>query len=603
MNEAEFKAMVAAHGGIVSAPVKVSPDTVEVPEDPNDTSEGAIKVKVPVANPIYKYIFKDGTAFTARSNGGPPTWDETGHVVSVKTWPLQVIDAGDVFKPKTGDVKKERTTDPSKLIRIYDPNAPQDGSARVIKLIDPNTGEVTDVPDSQATSQGSVTTFDGKLIRINPNGSITTLATAADKATTVQFGEKLYAWDGKTLTEIASKPADPTKPITQTDKQGTVWEWDPAANEGKGGWKPGPGGVQKPAGTMSVNTTAKKITFFDDQGNVLSTVDNPGYQEPTPTALTPPGTGVKKQPFLKADGTVDWVDSPNYVSVTDATIELARQLGVKVASGSMSEEQAQQLITSAVNTMNAQSQAQNANTSTLTAGQGVANTALDAISSSAQTGAGLINQRLQTSQGMLDQVLGLAGQGQSSDGIGGGMMSAPAGLGANLVSGIKGFTAELAGGQETYDAAARLVQRADPGGKLGADAAGAYSALAQMLQKYKELYNEPHPAEVAVADTKPPESPPPPGSTPTPTPTPTPAPTTQTWGIPGAGGFKAPNQMLSNGQPAPANNGLVPGMPRMGAPTSVAPFQGTWPTAGNGFTSPPVTPPTPTININMGAAA
>jgi len=183
------------------------------------------------------------------------------------------------------------------------------------------------------------------------------------------------------------------------------------------------------------------------------------------------------------------------------------------------------------------------------------------------------------------------------------MMSAPAGLGANLVSGIKGFTAELAGGQETYDAAARLVQRADPGGKLGADAAGAYSALAQMLQKYKELYNEPHPAEVAVADTKPPESPPPPGSTPTPTPTPTPAPTTQTWGIPGAGGFKAPNQMLSNGQPAPANNGLVPGMPRMGTPTSVAPFQGTWPTAGNGFTSPPVTPPTPTININMGAAA
>lgn len=116
----------------------------------------------------------------------------------------------------------------------------------------------------------------------------------------------------------------------------------------------------------------------------------------------------------------------------------------------------------------------------------------------AQTGAGLLNQRVQAAQGMLNTVLGLAGQGQRSGNMGGGMMAVPAGLGEQLVRGIQGWTTELGGGQPIYDTAARMVQQADPQNGMSPMGQAAYGVLSQMLEKYRQVTGEDHPAVAAT---------------------------------------------------------------------------------------------------------
>jgi hypothetical protein len=143
-------------------------------------------------------------------------------------------------------------------------------------------------------------------------------------------------------------------------------------------------------------------------------------------------------------------------------------------------------------------QAQAAQTAALQATTQAGQSTLQGIGQGAQTGAGLLQARQQAAQGMLGQVLQAAGGGRQSGNLGGGMLSAPAGMGAALVGGIQNWATELGGGQDVYNSAAQLVRRADPTGRMGADAATAYGVLGQMLQRYQQLSGQPHPMQTAV---------------------------------------------------------------------------------------------------------
>jgi hypothetical protein len=91
---------------------------------------------------------------------------------------------------------------------------------------------------------------------------------------------------------------------------------------------------------------------------------------------------------------------------------------------------------------------------------------------------------------MLGSVLGLAGQRP--------MVGLPANASQMIMSDIQGMTAQLGGGQGVYDTAARLVQAADPQGGRSPEAAQAYGVIAQMLQKYQDQNNAPHPTVTAT---------------------------------------------------------------------------------------------------------
>jgi hypothetical protein len=138
-----------------------------------------------------------------------------------------------------------------------------------------------------------------------------------------------------------------------------------------------------------------------------------------------------------------------------------------------------------------------AQTAATTAASSILTNERAAQQQAAQTGGGLLQQRAAAAQGMLGQVLGLAGQGQRSGNMGGGLMSAPAGLGEQLVSGIQGWTADLLGGQGTLDAAANMVRAASGGDVSSPAAAAAIGTLTQMLDRYKQLSGTPHPIEQA----------------------------------------------------------------------------------------------------------
>jgi len=141
-------------------------------------------------------------------------------------------------------------------------------------------------------------------------------------------------------------------------------------------------------------------------------------------------------------------------------------------------------------------------TSAINAASGVYSAERTAQSQAGTTGASLINQRVQTAQGMLNNVLGLAGQGQSSSGkfgpLGGGLHAMPAGFDASqMLSGIGDYTAALGGGQQVYDAAANMVKRA--GGDIQSpQGQAAYGVLGQMLERYKALTGQDHPAAAAA---------------------------------------------------------------------------------------------------------
>jgi hypothetical protein len=192
------------------------------------------------------------------------------------------------------------------------------------------------------------------------------------------------------------------------------------------------------------------------------------------------------QVFDPTTGDLKFVPNQNQVKASDATAEIAKQLGVKVAAGQMSEDAAQKLITSAINVQNSQSQkiqAQAAQTTAETGKQSqIATAAGDVLrnaASNAQTGAGLLQNRVTTATGALNSLV--------SSAAGSKMTSIPGGVGEGLVNGLQDWVTGLGGGKDVYDTAARMVQAADP--KISSDptlANQAQQTLGNMLALYQQ---------------------------------------------------------------------------------------------------------------------
>jgi len=103
-----------------------------------------------------------------------------------------------------------------------------------------------------------------------------------------------------------------------------------------------------------------------------------------------------------------------------------------------------------------------------------------AVSQQAQTGASLLNQRVSSAAGALSNITGNLLGNQNI------MRSIP-GLGANLVNGLSEWVTQLGGGQPVYDAAAAMVNQANPtinGNPEMRDQA--YQALRGMMDLYKQ---------------------------------------------------------------------------------------------------------------------
>jgi hypothetical protein len=491
VNWDQLNEIIQRHGGAVSAPVVVD---AEIDNPSPNAAERARNPKIPNPNPTYRYNLKDGKYFTAKATqAGEGTGAGEGNT-------FQIIDPGSAVQPLT---PADRLPTPSAQLTRLDASGEviQAGdTTKVAKFLrDESTGNTTTLPDAKSSPEGTLKEFGNQLLNIKPDGTYDVIASkpvegAAQQAKSlVDQGGAKYEYDpskpeGQRLNKILDAPPDKSAPTTK-EVNGQQFQWDPGA----GTWKEAPGlpAQGKPA-TASTNTGARWIVFYDDKGNEVSRQENPNFVAPTPQQLTPDAVS-QNIPLLKADGTVDWVPNQNRVPAGQAMQDLLASVGVKVNAGELSMADAKDMLTGTVNAMNAQTARTQAQTAEQAQVRGAASDILTTSQQGAQTGASLINQRVQAAQGMLNSVLGLAGQGQRSGNMGGGLMSAPAGLGQALIGGIQGWTEQLGGGADVYKTAANLVRRADPSSGANPQAQVAYGVLGQMLEKYQQITGQPHP--------------------------------------------------------------------------------------------------------------
>ena len=130
---------------------------------------------------------------------------------------------------------------------------------------------------------------------------------------------------------------------------------------------------------------------------------------------------------------------------------------------------------------------------------------LQAATAAGQVGGNLLSNRVTGANNLINNILsGVGGMAQGSAGrygmLGGGLHAMPAGFsGADLVSGAYGVVGNAMGGQQTLDAAARMVRNAAPGAELTPIGQAAIGVLQQAFDKHQQLTNQPHPAVAATA--------------------------------------------------------------------------------------------------------
>jgi hypothetical protein len=390
-----------------------------------------------------------------------------------------MVDSGDKsFHPLAA-----APTNPSgKYENQYVTNA--DGSKRLVGMVD--TGDKHFIPVSaDPTTQKRTIQTPNAVYSVDDNDNVKKLFDV-DKTVPLQavvIDGEVFSFDpnekdpNKRLTSIQS-----ARPPAQI-KQGDTTYIRKDNPDGTFTYELPPGVAKTPA--LQTNTTAKTLDWYDDQGNLIKSVENKNYVEPKVDAATPPATNLTAPKILIPDpdhpGQLKWIDNEARVTASQALQNIATQLSGHVVDGNISVDEAKAII-------------DGANTAMSTAAQG-ATSALSAMNQGAQSGANLLNQRVQAAQNFIQQGTGLLGQTKH------GLLVAPGGdFGQNLVQGAAGFATELGGGPEVYQAAANLVRRADPTGAMGQDAAAAYSTLTQMFQKYRQATGgQPHPAEVAAA--------------------------------------------------------------------------------------------------------
>jgi len=494
MNWDALNEIIQRHGGMLSPPVAVDP-LIDNP-DPVDRR---LNPKIENPSPAYRYNLKDGKSFTAKGN-------ETGEGDQKETT-YQIIDPGNAVQPLT---PADRLPSPSSQLTRLDARGnvipTGDTTTPVAKLRDESTGTVTDLPDAKSSPDGTVKEFGNQLLNIKPDGTYTVIASKPAEGEKQQAkttfdgpdgGRYEYdpnATEGKRLTQLLPPPPDKTKPSTEV-RNGKTYQYDPSTKS----WTEAAGlPTEKKPVAVSTNTQARELVGLDEQGNVVSREPNPNYVGEKSTQL-PADLVAPNIPLLKPDGTIAWVPNENRVMANDAMQALLDQAGAKVNAKQMSMADAKELLTGAVNTMNAQTSQTNAATAqqqAQTAQQaqvrGAAGDILQAGTQRAQTGAGLLQQRAQAATGTLQSIVGNALSNKN-------ITSIPGDVGANLVGGLQGWTADLMGGQATMDSAARMIQAADPQSNLADPTTqAAISTLRQMLDKHQELTGQLLPAVAAT---------------------------------------------------------------------------------------------------------
>src|SRR6266576_305679 len=414
-----------------------------------------------------------GTRVVAGNELAGLNWEQAGALADVP--------AGSTTKQPSATTQLDAIDAKGNVVPQGDPSAKQ--------LRDPVTGTTINLVTDAA---GTLHDLGNDVILVKPDGSYTKVATKPKEASQFQVtGVGLVEYD-------PSKPADqqytvkvatPDKPAPTTEvRNGVTWQYDPATKD----WTQTNLPVQQTDIGYTLNDpNSDQIVFYDKQGKEVSRTTKPNWKAPVQVQ---PGTAPAADlvspnipTFNPQTGALEFTPNQNQVKASEATSGLAKQLGVKVAAGSMSEKQAQDIITGAINTMNAQTSRMTAEANqqqnvTTAAGDVLAN-----VRGNAQTGAGLLQQRVQAATGTLQSILGNALSNKN-------ITSVPGDVGANLVQGLQGWTADLMGGQGTLDSAARMVQMADPKSDMADPTTqAAIATLKQMLDKHQELTGAPHP--------------------------------------------------------------------------------------------------------------
>jgi len=378
---------------------------------------------------------------------------------------------------------------------IVDPNDPK--GKRVIGMVDTGDKSVHTVSSDPNLPGRQIINTPTAVYAVDAENNVTKLVTI-DKDSPFQaviVDGKPYKFDPKDGTFTAG-PVNEHPDIKDQNGLPMVWQAD-ADGGGKYGY---PAGV-KPAAGLSVNTQAPNLIWYDTEGNIVAQRGNPNYRPPAPN-LPQVGANAPMVPIEDPDkpGTIKWVPNQGQVMAGDALQNLAAQLTNTVVDPNhpLTMDQAKALIDSANQKMTSDTQRLQVEAQQAATARGAASDIIGAQTQGAQTGAGLLQNRVQAAMGGLNTILGLAGQGQRSGNMGGGLMSAPAGLGESIVGGLQGWATELGGGQGVYDTAARMVQSADPQNGRSPEAQAAYGVLTQMLQKYQDTTGQPHPAVAAT---------------------------------------------------------------------------------------------------------
>lgn len=422
-----------------------------------------------------------GTTFQTKDDalGDPSTWTQ----IKDPNDQTKIIALYDPSANKIAATVPQGSTTPKRTgeyTDLIDPNDPK--KTRVIGKIDTGSKEIFGV-SRDPTTQKQIVSTPGKIYVFNDDGSLNNQI-AVDQNTpyqAVMVDGIPYRFDPheKDPTKAFQKaPGDwDHPPIKDSQNNQMVW----SADADGGGKYVYPPGVQ-PSGNLVSNTTAKTLDWYDAQGNLIRSVKNTNYVEPTPTLPAP--NSVVPRLLVPAPGEpagddhpagTKWIKNNGQVMASAALQQLATQLSGHVVDGSYTADEAKAIIDAA-----------NANYTNRIAG---AKAALDYTSEGARTGAGMLQQRAATAQGLVNQALQVGTQRPLYAGV-------PAGVGEGLVRGATAWSAELMGGQETLDAAAAMVRAANPNAP-GPMQAAATSALTQLLQGYRQVSDAPHPIEQA----------------------------------------------------------------------------------------------------------
>jgi len=356
-------------------------------------------------------------------------------------------------------------------VNVPDPNDPT--GKRIIGLKDTGSNQIFSVSDSPSTGKQFITTPD-----------------------------KIYVYSKDGVLESTTN-IEANKPLQAVVVDGQVYSFNPFPKPGEDPFTKGPEGVD--AATLSIDTTARELIWYDKQGKEVARQQNTNYQPPRPIlpaqSLTAP-----KVPIEDPDnpGKIIWIDNEGRVTIGQATQNLIQTLTGQTVDPDhpMTLDEARTVIDAAVAQMNADTQRQQVVAQREGTAAGAAQNILSTQAQGAQTGAGILQQRQATTQGLIQQGLGIAGTGASRSGnYGGGMLSAPQGFGANLVGGAAGFATELGGGQAVYDTAVRMVQAADPNNQ-NPDRAAAVATLTQVMDRYKQATGQDYPTVAATRATQ-----------------------------------------------------------------------------------------------------